>query len=192
MLRIFQHRHTQLHRRAGGRRAAGRPRAGFTLVEVLFGLVVLAMLLAAVAAAIQGSLQSYAENARIGEVIQAARVVLFRMMGDIRTAEAVDSTAQEVRIIPPDDGSGVTLIHYELTGGVLYYRWTDGTGEHSTPLVASDEAVKVQNFAISRQTAVDGEGVTYTVSVTARLDLKCGDNPFSATASVCPRRNLSY
>ena len=170
-----------------------KTRQGFTIVEMLLALAILAVLLSAVAVAMYASLHNYGENTEIAELTQAARVVLNRMMSEVRTADAVDSASQRVTIIPPQPDSGnVTEIEYELDGGVLYCRRTVSGVQTSESLIASDEDVEVTGFTVTRETGINGEEVEYTKSVTATLDLKSGDNTFSVTASACPRRNMTY
>ena len=111
---------------------------------------------------------------------------------EVRTAEAIDSDSQRLSIIPPPNGDGITQVEYELTEGVLHYRRTIGASESSYTLISSTDGVQVDDFTVSRETAVDGEGMTYTRSVTARLTLRSGSNVFPVTASACPRRNLPY
>lgn len=172
--------------------ARTRRRRGFTLLEMLISLVIIAMLLAAVAVAMHGVLLSYSENARIAEVVQTSRVVLHRMMSEVRTADAIDTDYNRLSIIPPVNGEGITQIEYQLTEGVLTYQRTINGDTSSQPLISAGENVQLLSFNVSRETAVDGEGQTYTRSVTAQLTLKSGENAFPITASACPRRNLPY
>lgn len=167
-------------------------RRGFTIVEMLMALAILAMLLSAVALAMHASLHNYGENTKIAELTQAARVVLNRMMSEIRTAEAVDSASQRVTIVPPTNPAGLTEIEYELDDGVLYCRRIVNSVETSYVLIASGGDVNVTGFTVVRETGLDGEEVEYTKSVTTQLDLQSGDNTFSVTASACPRRNMQY
>ncbi len=167
-------------------------RRGFTIVEMLMALTILAILLSAVAMAMQAGFQNYGENTKIAQLTQTARVVLNRMMSEIRTADGVDSSSQRVTIVPPTNPEGLTKIEYELVGGALYCRRTVSGTQTSEPLIASDEEVQVTDFFIDPDIGLDGEGIEYTKSVTVRLDLESGGNSLSVTASACPRRNLTY
>jgi len=169
-----------------------RSRRGLTVPEVLIALAILAMLLAAVAGAVQAVLTSYTENARIAEVTQTARVVLNRMMKEIRTADAVDTASQRVTLIPPPNGEGVTEVEYELVDGALHYRRTVNGQQSDQVIIDSNESVRIDAFNVVRETAVGGDDVIYTKSVTATLTLSSGANSFQVTASVCPRRNMTY
>jgi len=168
-------------------------RRGFTIVEMLMALAILAMILSAVAIAMHASLQNYGENMEIAELTQTARVVLNRMMSEIRTADAIDSASQRFTIIPPQpDPGNLTEIEYVLDGGVLYCCRTVSGTQTTEPLIASDEDVQVTGFTITRETDIGGDDIEYTKSVTVQLDLESGGNIFSVTRSACPRRNLEY
>jgi prepilin-type N-terminal cleavage/methylation domain-containing protein len=171
---------------------ATRKNTGFTIVEMLVAVAILAMLLTSVAVALHGSLVSYRENEKIAETMQVARVVLNRLVSEVRTADAVESDSQRVTIIPPVNPEHVTEMEYELDGGVLYYRRVVMGTEESQAFISSDENVQVEAFNVTRETDVDGEGVTYTASLTVQLILRSGANCFPLTASACPRRNQEY
>jgi prepilin-type N-terminal cleavage/methylation domain-containing protein len=172
---------------------AARTKAkGFSFVELLIALALMAVLMMAIGAAVHAALQSGRENERITAMTQTARSVLGRMMREIRTADEVDSTATSLSIIPAaDDGSGVTLIRYELTGGTFYYYRTAGGTIDSEVLLAPGEDVSVNALTITRQTAVR-DSVTYTRSVTAKITFSADGRTFSVTASAGPRRNQDY
>ena len=171
---------------------ATRKNNGFTIIEMLVAVAIVAMLLATVAVALHGSLVSYRENEKIAETVQVARVVLNRLVSEVRTADAVDTDAQRVTIIPPVNAEHVTEMEYELNGGVLYYRRVVMGTQESQAFISSDENVQVEAFSVTRETDVDGEGVTYTTALTVQLILRSGANSFPLTASACPRRNLEY
>lgn len=165
---------------------------GFTIVEMLLAVCILAVLMASVAVAFHGSLVNYRENEKIARTIHIARVVLDRLMAEVRTADGIDSDSQRVTIVPPVNPEQITQIEYELSGGVLHYRRIIMGSEESQPFISSDDDVQVESFTVSRQTAVDGEGATYTTSLTVQLVLRSGANRFPLTASACPRRNQQY
>ena len=165
---------------------------GFTIVEMLLAVCILAVLMASVAVAFHGSLVNYRENEKIARTIHIARVVLDRLMAEVRTADGIDSDSQRVTIVPPVNPEQITQIEYELSGAVLYYRRIIMGSEESQPFISSDDDVQVESFTVSRQTAVDGEGATYTTSLTVQLVLRSGANRFPLTASACPRRNQQY
>ena len=161
----------------------------FTLVEVLLTLTILAMLLASVAVAVHASLQSYTANESIASVTQASRVILSRMMREIRTAGDVDSTDTQLTITPPDDGSGLEQIQYEYTDGRLYYRRTVN-GVRSDHVLLGDGAdqIVISAFSIVREDNAQG----IPVSVKVRLVLNRDGANFAVTASAAIRRNREY
>ncbi len=128
-----------------------RNKSGFTLVEILVSMAITAALLAAVAAALQASISSYQENQKIAAATQTARTVLSRMMRDIRTADAVETTSFSVTVIPPSNPDGLQMIRYEspYDGKLHYYRTVNGdTSEYI--LIGDEEPISVESFHASR------------------------------------------
>ncbi|MBN1818041.1 MAG: type II secretion system protein [Sedimentisphaerales bacterium] len=62
---------------------------GFTLIEVIISLVILAILMTAVGLAFSASATNYAENEAMYEALNKARQALLRITSDIRTAQGV-------------------------------------------------------------------------------------------------------
>ena len=62
---------------------------GFTIVEVMVSLVILAMLMTAVAFAFDAAVTNYQQNQGIYETVNRGRQALLRMTNDLRTAQAV-------------------------------------------------------------------------------------------------------
>lgn len=172
------------------RRAPGRRRA-FTLVEVLIATALLALLLTAIAVALHAAMQGYRENERVAAMTQAARSVLARMTREIRTADEVDTTSTSITILPPEDGSGVSLIRYTWSNGVLTYHQTTGAGTTSEVLLGGDATVSAPSFSIIHQMGI-ADGVTYTKTVTATITFAAGGRTFTVTASADVRRNQQY
>ena len=106
------------------------------------------------------------------------------------------SQSQRITVIPPLNPEGLTLIEYELVNGSLHYRRTVNGVQSDQVFISSNESVSLEGFDVARETATalddEGNSYTYTKSVTATLTLSSGDNSFRVTASVCPRRNLTY
>jgi prepilin-type N-terminal cleavage/methylation domain-containing protein len=65
----------------------------FTLVELLLGLAITAILLVAVAAALNASVVNYKANEDIYKAMNDARQAMTRMTSQLRTANAVDFSA---------------------------------------------------------------------------------------------------
>lgn len=166
----------------------------FTVAELLLSLALLAILLAAIGAAVHASIHSYEENDKIATASQTARSILYRLSKEVRTAAAVDTTTSSVSIIPPDT-SGV-VIEYEFTGGTLYYRRIVNGNESEHVLLGPSDPAVPTGFVVNR---VDGtvirdvEGVptelVCTKQVTVTLSVDVSGEPYTVTASACPRRN---
>jgi type II secretory pathway pseudopilin PulG len=164
--------------------------AAFTVVELLIAVAIMAMLLAAVAVAMQGVLQCYGENGKIADVTQAARVVLHRMTMEIRTANEASTSSTRISIIPADPA--VSEIVYELINGTLYRRQTVSGVTSSSELISAGGQVQVTSLNLSKVNGVDGHGVSYTKSVTVKLTLRVDNSTLPVTASASLRRNMDY
>ena len=167
-------------------------RSAFSLVEILMALALSAMLLAAVAAAMDASFSSYDQNDRISDTAQTARAILGRMANDIRTADAVTTTAGRISIIPPANGLGLTLIEYVYANGALTMNRTVNGVVTVCPLLDKTGDVQVSGFTITSTQGLDSQGVTCTRSITAHLTMTDGNQQFAVTASAAPRRNQSF
>lgn len=167
-------------------------RRGLGIVEMLIALAITAMLLTSVAVAFHASLNTIDENQKIATATQNGRVVLNRMLSEVRQAVDVSVQTGRVTILPPLDAGGVTMTKYELLNGTLWYRQTVGGAETSYPIITPEDGVVINAFAISYQSGTDADGQACTKSITARLDLQVGANRFAITASTNPRRNLIW
>jgi len=164
----------------------------FTLVEVLLSLAIMAMLLAAVAVAVNASLTSFRENEELADVVQTTRAVLDRISREIRTAQAVDWDYTALSIIPVDDGSGVTEIQYENVGGELVYRITKNGVQTPYVLISATGKVRLSSFDVVQELGQDYQGTPCTKSITVRLVLEVDGKLFPSTATAAPRRNQLY
>ena len=161
----------------------------FTLAEAILALAILAMLLAAVAVAVHASMQNYTENERIASVTQTSRVILSRMMAEVRSAADVDSSDTQLTITPAEDGSGLQQIQYEYTGGKLHYRRTVNSVQSDHILIGDGaDGIVISAFSIVREDS--DEGVPLSVKV--RLVLVRGAASFAVTASAAIRKNQEY
>lgn len=64
-------------------------KSGFTIIEILMSLVILAMLMAAVAVAFDASIVNFQANEGISKTMNTARAALLRMTTELRTAQGV-------------------------------------------------------------------------------------------------------
>jgi prepilin-type N-terminal cleavage/methylation domain-containing protein len=165
---------------------------GFTLMEMMIALTMIAILLVSVATAIHASFYSFSENEKISAMTQTARTVLMRMCRDIRNADSVDATTTSVTILPPAEDN-VTSIVYSFEDGTLYYKKTPTGGTMTSyVLLASTEALHVQSFSVSTVMGLDSQGVNCIKSISVALCLAQGNERFTVTASADPRRNQLY
>ena len=157
----------------------------FTLVEVLLALMIIAMLLGSLGIATHAALSSYDVNEKVSSITQMTRSVLTRMNREVRSCDDLDSTTGQLTITPPDDGSGLTRILYEVQTGTLYCRRTVSGVETSYPLIGPASGVTVNGFYIIREDNLEGN----PLSVTVRLDMGVGNRSFAVTSSATLRKN---
>ena len=72
-------------------------RRGFTIVEILLSLTILAILMTAVAFAFDASVTNYQANKSIYQTVNTARQALLRITNDLRSAQAVAKSAFSAR-----------------------------------------------------------------------------------------------
>jgi len=100
-------------------------KTGFTLIEVMMSLVILAMLMTAVAFAFDASVTNYQANKGIYETVNRARQALLRITNDLRSAQAValigggDPDNAQVSLVT-NTGTDITY-RYDSDTGTLYY-----------------------------------------------------------------------
>lgn len=101
-------------------------KTGFTLVEVMMSLVILAMLMTAVAFAFDASVTNYQANKGIYETVNRGRQALLRITNDLRTASIValetdDAPDQNTKIsLFKSNGDNITY-RYDSSDNTLYY-----------------------------------------------------------------------
>ena len=106
---------------------------GFTIIEVMMSLVILAMLMTAVAFAFDASVTNYQANKGIYETVNRGRQALLRITTDLRSAQAValigggafdDPDNAQISLLTNTD-TNITY-RYDSTAGILYYDNTSG------------------------------------------------------------------
>lgn len=127
-----------------------RKSEGFTLVEVILTLTILALLMAAVGVAVRASIGGFTENEKVARAMQAARSVLDRAARQLRTAEGVDFTqtvegqydVTTLIVTSPRNGSELAEVRYVYKrpqggeNGKLYYHYQKEGGQLQTPDLA--------------------------------------------------------
>jgi prepilin-type N-terminal cleavage/methylation domain-containing protein len=172
-------------------------REGFSLVELLLALTILALLISSIAVAFQASLRSCEENDRMASTTQTVRSILSRVTSQIRSAEAIDLDAgySELVIVTPEGGAGQHEIRYALNpdaGTLVYQQRTGGIVTEDQVLLGDGQDCQVVGFSASIQVGKDWQGYTCAKSVTVRLNFNQAGRPVSVTASASPRRNQTY
>jgi prepilin-type N-terminal cleavage/methylation domain-containing protein len=157
-------------RRYADPRARGR---GFTLIEVLIGLAISAILLAAVAVAFSGSLSSYRENEKMFWAVNNARQALTRMTTDLRTAGYHDgSDWYGVRSTDPNNVCRFRAPNQEL----MQYEYVANDNTLYLQNLTTDEQyvlcedVVAATFMKTPASASPGEAVNVQISLTVRSD----------------------
>jgi len=159
-------------------------RRGLTLMEMLLALTIMAMLMTAIGAAVDGSLGSYSENEKITSATQLGRMILSRMLREVRTCVDLDSTSQMLDITPPPGGGAdPTRILYEVDNGVLWRRETVQGNETSQELLGGQDGTTVETFTVLRE----DDGFGQPVSATVRLVLGVNGRTFAMTSSAAIR-----
>ena len=158
---------------------------GFTLMEMMMAITIMALLMIAVGTAVDGSLGSYSENEKITSSTQLGRMILGRMLREVRTCADLDSTSMMLDITPPPsaDSTDPTRIVYEVVDGVLWRRQTVQGMQTSQQLLGGTDGTSVQTFMVLREDDVAGE----PVSVTIRLIVGVNDRTFALTSSAAIR-----
>lgn len=169
-----------------------RTAAGFSLVEVLLAITLVALLLLSVGVALQASFDSYQENDKIAAATQAARSALGRMTREIRNAEALNADSTSITILPPSGGDWPDQIEYELSDGTLYYRLTEDSTETEHVLLGGTSGVAVTSFDVAHQMGQDAQGTPCVKTVTVKLQLNVDGQSHTVSASVSPRRNQTF
>jgi hypothetical protein len=154
-----------------------------------------AVLLTAVGAAVDASFNSFDQNERISDTTQTARAILGRLSNEVRTADAVTTTATTVSIIPPANAQGLSLIVYDYANGTLTMSRTVNGAVTVATLLDNTGDVRLSEsnpFVVTPTMGTDSHGVTCTRGVSVRLTIYDGNVPLSLTASASPRRNQSF
>jgi prepilin-type N-terminal cleavage/methylation domain-containing protein len=158
--------------------------SGFSIVEMLIALAIMAMLLTAVAIAFNASITNYVANGDIFRSINDARQALSRITTQLRTAIAVDPAAasNECSLITAD-GSDITY-RYDSTNNTLYLITNDNTTDSDYVL---SENVMAMTFA--KETFVDGTEIKVR-SVQISMSVGTGKVDQKLAAAAVVRKNL--
>jgi prepilin-type N-terminal cleavage/methylation domain-containing protein len=158
---------------------------GFTIVEVLVSLAVMAILLAAVAVAFNASIINYQENDDIFKAINGARQALFRITTQLRTADAVDpnSPNNECSLIT---AGGEDITYRYNSADKKLYLITNDISTDSDYVLCDNVAAMV----FTKQTVIEGP-LTKVKSVQISITVSSGNTQRTVSAAAVIRRNLN-
>ncbi|NBB94183.1 MAG: prepilin-type N-terminal cleavage/methylation domain-containing protein [Planctomycetes bacterium] len=166
---------------------------GFTLVELIVAIVIMAMVVTALATALSSSLLAYEQVNDIADINQAARAIIERMCREIRTAQTVTtSDSGGVVTLSLDYGTGASpetitytidtnsgAMTYDQSGGAPLYTLVGDTGD--------DMTMSDADFGVEYRTI---DGTSRPTLVTIHLVFNIGDQDYPFGASACLRRWL--
>lgn len=165
---------------------------GFTIIEVMVSLVILAMLMTAVAFAFDAAVSNYKANQGIYETVNRGRQSLLRITNDLRTASAVafiggsDPDNSQVSLVT-SAGTDITY-RFDSTDNTLYY--VDNTSGNSYVLC---ENVVSATFDRTTHT-IERNGANITAVRDVRMVLTLTDDADEITqtlaAATLIRKNL--
>jgi len=158
-------------------------KTGFTVAELLIALAISAILLAAVAVAINGSAINYQENENMFKAINNARQALFRMTTQLRTADAVDPNAITTE-----------CSFFTATGEDITYQYR--SADNKLYLITNSdgqEYVLCDNVTAMTFTKniVTEDAITKVKSVQIVMTVQSGDTSRTIASAAVVRRNLN-
>ncbi len=164
---------------------------GFTMIEVLMSLVILAMLMAAVAVAFDASIVNFQANESISKNMNTARAALLRMTTQIRTA-------QDVAIGDPNSQCSLTTAEGD---DICFWYDTTTDADQPTPVLRlsptgiPDESDPILCRNVTKATFIRGTGGTPAVVRNVRMVLTItddkGGNSQTLAAAAVVRCNLN-
>jgi len=158
---------------------------GFTIVEVLVSLAVMAILLAAVAVAFNASIINYQENDDIFKAINSARQALFRITTQLRTADAVDPNSPNNECFLITAGGEDITYRYNSADKKLYLITNDISTDSDYVLCDN-----VAAMVFTKQIVIEGP-LTKVKSVQISITVSSGNTQRTVSAAAVIRRNLN-
>ena len=130
-----------------------RDEAGFSFVEILVTLVLLALVVAALLPLLTSGQAGYDETRRRQEMIQNARVALDKLVREVRAAESfqtVSGSQVSMTLFWGDNTGALPTVEYALnpSTNALEYRWKDDWFYRKAVTVTAADAVPA-DYAVS-------------------------------------------
>jgi prepilin-type N-terminal cleavage/methylation domain-containing protein len=172
---------------------AARIKNGFTILELLMSLVLLAVLMTAVAVAFDASIVNFQANDSISKVTNAGRAALLRMTTELRTAQSVgvipdhdpDNTQCSLNTI----ANGQICYWFDQNNGVLRLDADGDAANHEADDPALCKNVTSATFERA-YTTVGGSTAVRNVRIVLTLTDDKGKNAQTMAAAAVVRRNL--
>jgi len=149
--------------------ALRRTSRGFTLVEVILALALMALLMVAAALAMEAAHDSHAYNAEKTDLVLRTRGVLDRIARDIRVAKSFHVPDPRTLDVTMPDDTVHTYAWDGASGGNLIYTVTDGLAVSEDVLTGQVHAFSVSDRspACSVSLALEGDLAKSEASLTA-------------------------
>ncbi len=157
-----------------------RSKAGFTIVETLIAVALLAMIMAAVGVAVHASAMNYNANENIFAAMSTARQATMRITSDLRTAIVSDADPSNQCSMITADGRDITY-QFNDSNNTLYQNINSGPSAGSYVLCRN-----VTAMTFTRTPAIGDPVRNVRLSITVTLG---GTSQTVASAAVI-RRNM--
>lgn len=163
-------------------------KTGFTVVEMLMALAILAMLMTAVAVAFDASIQNYHANEALYKTISTGRAALLRITSEVRTAQAV-------AVIGAGGDPDNTRCSLLTAGGDnVTYRFDAATStlflDNNTTAQSYVLCRNVTAMTFNRATVPGDAGTIRNVRIAMTVTDEDGQQPQTLVAAAVLRRNL--
>lgn len=166
--------------------------AGFTLIELMVGLVICVTLLTAAGAAFVSASSAVQHNDQFARATQAARVSLNQILTEVRRADSVAVYSDRVEVIRPAQArtpnEAVRAFRYDSATAKLYLKITYSNGAAPQEHPMSDN-VSAASFGPA-ENGTDSTGTAVVIRVPVSLTVAYGVNSVRFSGSAAPRRAL--
>ena len=158
---------------------------GFTMFELLLGLVITAMLFTALAVVFDASAKNFTQNEKIYTSTNMARQALVRITNQLRTAKAVSSSeANSQCSIITSEGQDVTYLYDSDNKQLLLI--TNGDETDQDYVLCRN----VANMSFNRRLDLNSQGLECVKDVRVAITIEAGEYTKSLASAVLIRKNL--
>ena len=158
--------------------------SGFTLIELMISITIVAMVLAAASMAFDACIQNYQVGRDISDAVIKANQTLTRITADLRCAQAVE---------PNEPNSQCSM--FTAAGDDITYRFSAGDQtiyyDDNTASLSYKLCEGISSAFFEKTTDFNDMAVEYVKSVQISLSVGSGDYTQNACAAVAIRKNLT-